>query len=161
MTPLWTACAVLLLVGCPKSDPPADADPGTKTPAAGDAAGKKAATGPAGGTGPVGSVYPASPAPSAEAEALCKTMQETARVRRGECCQSKPGVLLTKECTRVVSGSEARARETPQAVWDPDAIRIVAAPHLERLYEEYGEPVRMQVTGEWIGAPRGTRGTGP
>lgn len=39
------------------------------------------------------------------AEALCRAFQEVPRRRKAECCEHRPGILLTGECTRVLSAA--------------------------------------------------------
>jgi hypothetical protein len=52
-------------------------------------------------------VYPADAKPHPLAERLCAALQTMPVSRRAECCSVKPGVMLTNECVRNLSGALA------------------------------------------------------
>jgi hypothetical protein len=89
------------------------------------------------GSGKIASVYPANPKASPLAEKLCAAFQEVPRKRRAECCETKPGFLLTGECTRVLSGAlQMKSVNADEAA----AQTCIAA--VDRQYEGC----------EWVGA---------
>jgi hypothetical protein len=53
----------------------------------------------------VRSNYPAKVEADATAQKICESLQTLPRARKAECCQKPPGILLTSECTRVLSGA--------------------------------------------------------
>lgn len=63
-------------------------------------------------------VYPISIAPNPLAAKLCQALHELPATRAAECCGEKPGLMLTGECTRMLSGaiSFEAATLAPEAV---------------------------------------------
>ncbi len=55
--------------------------------------------------GEVRSIFPDKVAPNALAARLCNGFQTLQRKRKAQCCETKVGVLLTGECTRILSGA--------------------------------------------------------
>ena len=92
-------------------------------------------------------VYPASIAPNPVAARLCTALHALPAKRTAECCGKTPGLLLTGECTRMLSG----ALSFEAVTLAPDAVdRCVA--ELEKAHEGCG----------WVGGapqiPAGCRG---
>ncbi|MEQ9499642.1 MAG: hypothetical protein RIT81_22335 [Deltaproteobacteria bacterium] len=94
-------CSALALVGCKQTEETAQKDP-----AAPRDAGQPTADAPPEEDDEIRPVYPEKieTIPPIVTR-LCKALHERPKVRRAECCERKPGVLLTSECERNLAGA--------------------------------------------------------
>ena len=98
----------LLLLGCPKPNATAtDAGPATSSAADASAAADGGGEGGGGGGEDVEPVYPVDTkaAPEPLAEKLCDALTTIPESKRAACCKSKPGIVITTECTRQLSAA--------------------------------------------------------
>jgi hypothetical protein len=117
------ACTLSVLVlGCPRKNPGA-ADGGANANVEGGAktdAGDDGGGGSSSGASEVRPVYPVDPnAPiDPAAQKLCAGLNEMPERKRAACCAATPGIVVTTECTRMLSA----AIQTKAAVLDGAAV---------------------------------------